>query len=532
MSRSAIAVGVVCLVLGIVAPLASAQDVVRTIEGEVPSEGDYFVIPFEVPEGVVEIEVRHDDLSEANILDWGLFDPSGFRGYGGGNTEPAIVGTGAASRSYLPGPITPGTWSVYVGKARIEEAPARYRVEIVLRETATLAPQPERAPYAAVDALDTEARWYAGDFHVHSRESGDAAGTLDEIAMVAESIDLDFVMLSEHNTTSQLELYAATQAAFPALLLVPGIEVTTYQGHAMSLGGTTWVDHRLGFEGVTMQEIAGAVHDDGALFSINHPSLNLGDACIGCAWSATLDGDAIDAIEIQTGALSVTSLFLPRTIARWEELVAAGHRVVALGGSDDHRAGTGTGRFDSPIGSPTTMVWAEELSVAAILEGVRRGRTVVKLAGADDPMVELSSPELGPDDDTIVADVVTLRVRVTGASLGASLRLVFSGVPGEEIEVVGDPFEHETTIIAGASEDFVRAELLIGGRPRVITNHLFVRPSTPGGPDAGVASDAGTSGEPGGGGCSCRVMHAPSGSSAWVAIGIGLVIAIRRRRSA
>ncbi|AKF04170.1 CehA/McbA family metallohydrolase [Sandaracinus amylolyticus] len=522
MSRTAIVLGLSFLLF---APRARAQEV---LEGEVPSEGDYFVIPFEVPEGVVEIEVRHDDLSDVNILDWGLFDPSGFRGYGGGNGEPAIVGIEAASRSYLPGPITPGTWNVYVGKARVDETPARYRVEIVLRDTATLAPQPERAPYAPVDALETGARWYAGDFHVHSRESGDASGTLDEIAMYAESIDLDFVMLSEHNTTSQLELYASTQAAHPALLLVPGIEVTTYQGHAMSLGGTTWIDHRLGYEGITMAEIAGAVRDDGALFSINHPSLSLGEACIGCAWSATLDGAAIDAIEIQTGALSVTSLFLPRTIMRWEELVAAGHHVVALGGSDDHRAGMGTGTFDSPIGSPTTMVWAEELSVGAILDGVRRGRTVVKLGGPDDPMIELSSPELGSESDTIVADTVTFRVRVTGAALGASVRLVRSGVPGEEIEVVGDPFEHETTMIAGASENFVRAELLIGGRPRVITSHVFVRPSTPGGPDAGVVPDAGAVGEPGGGGCSCRAMNAPSNAGAWAMLALAIVIARRR----
>src|SRR5690606_8035217 len=118
-----------------------------------------------------EIEVRHDDLSEANILDWGLRDPDGFRGWGGGNTEPAIVGEQAASRSYLPGPIAAGEWAVLIGQARIAETPARYRIEIVFRTTPTLAPQPERSPYAPV-ALRAGPAWFAGDFHVHSRESG------------------------------------------------------------------------------------------------------------------------------------------------------------------------------------------------------------------------------------------------------------------------------------------------------------------------------------------------------------------------
>src|SRR5688572_3583787 len=84
---------------------ASAEQIIP-ISGEVPGDASlFFVVPFEVPEGTLEIEVRHDDLSEANILDWGINDQAGaFRGWGGGNTEPAIVGIDSASRSYLTGP--------------------------------------------------------------------------------------------------------------------------------------------------------------------------------------------------------------------------------------------------------------------------------------------------------------------------------------------------------------------------------------------------------------------------------------------
>lgn len=521
--------------LAIGAPRVRAQETVLTFDGDVPADGDYFVIPFDVPAGIAEIEVRHDDLSEANILDWGLLGPGGaFRGYGGGNVEPAVVSAQAASRSYLPGEIAAGAWAVYVGKAKIDETPARYHVEVVLRETATLAPMPERRPYAPVAALSSEARWYAGDFHVHSRESGDASPTLEEIAVVAERHGLDFVMLSEHNTTSQLELYAEVQAAHPALLFVPGIEVTTYAGHAMSMGGTTWIDHRLGFEGRTIAAVADDVHADGALFSINHPALTIGDACIGCGWMAELGAEDVDAIEVQTGAYSVTGLFFSRVIARWEDLIADGRHVVAVGGSDDHRAGTGTGAFDSPIGSPTTMVFAEELSAAAILEGVRRGRTVVRLEGPDDPMVEILEPDVAHgESDTIVADATTLRVRVTGAAMGATLTIVRDGRAGEEIEVVADPFEHEETLIAGAGESFVRAQLAIGGRPRVITSHVFLRPLTPGGPDAGPAEvDAGAGAMPEGGSCGCRAAgRRASGGIATAIVAIAIASALRRRRA-
>jgi len=119
------------------------------LDGEVPLDDlDHFFLPFEVPAGTVEIEIRHDDQSDVNVLDWGLNDPEGFRGWGGGNAEPAIVGLDAASRSYLPGPIAPGTWNVVVGKVKVDESPATYHVEIVFRDTPTLPPQPEREPYA------------------------------------------------------------------------------------------------------------------------------------------------------------------------------------------------------------------------------------------------------------------------------------------------------------------------------------------------------------------------------------------------
>ena len=101
--------------------VAHAQDPCSiTIADTVPDAPDrHFFLPFEVPEGIVEIEVQHDNLSSENILDWGLDDPDGFRGWGGGNREPAIVGVQAATRSYVPGPIPAGTWEVVVGKAKI-----------------------------------------------------------------------------------------------------------------------------------------------------------------------------------------------------------------------------------------------------------------------------------------------------------------------------------------------------------------------------------------------------------------------------
>jgi len=106
----------VWITLGLLAgaSTARAQDPCSVhLAGTVPDDpATHFFLPFEVREGegIVEIEVQHDNLSSANILDWGLDDPNGFRGWGGGNSERAVVGIEAASRSYVPGPIPVGTW--------------------------------------------------------------------------------------------------------------------------------------------------------------------------------------------------------------------------------------------------------------------------------------------------------------------------------------------------------------------------------------------------------------------------------------
>jgi hypothetical protein len=467
----------------------------------------HFFVPFEVPDGVAEIEVRHDDLSDANILDWGLEDPQGFRGWGGGNTEPAVVGELAASRSYVPGPIPGGTWRVVVGEAKILEQPARYRIDVVLRDAPTLAPQ-ARAPYEAVAALSSQARWYRGDFHVHSIESGDARPPLDEIADFAKSRGLDFVVITDHNTLTAQDFFVEVQTRHPDLLLVPGMEFTTYWGHATALGATVRVDDKVELAGASIELAVDAFAAQGALFSINHPTLDLGDLCIGCAWKLEIDPARIDGVEIATGGWSQSGqLFAESAIAFWDLVCATGRHVVALGGSDDHRAGVDLGTFDSPIGDPTTLVFADELSVAAIIEGVRRGRTVVKLQGPNDPMLELAT-----------SGTRALRATMTGG-VGASVRFVRNGVPLEAAAVDSDPFVQELAITPPASgEDRYRAEVLVDDHPRTVTSHVWIAPAP-----ASVTRVEAL------GGCGCRSSMSSGAPAGWMMALCVALIALRRQ---
>ncbi len=452
------------------------------LTGAVPVEGgDYLLVPFTVPAGTVELTVAHDDGSASQILDWGVWSPDGFRGWGGGLTEPAVIGVAESSRGYRAGPIAPGAWWVVIGKAKLQGEPGQYVIDLEFRDAAELPVRP-RAPWAAV-TLATERRWYAGDFHVHSEESGDASATFDQIVDLARGRGLDFVVLTDHNTDAHVPRLAARQAGLPDLLLVRGAEVTTYAGHGNAVGTGAYVDHRVGLDGVGAPSILAAVAAQGGAFVVNHPALALGELCIGCAWDhADTPWAEVDAIEIQTGNADLTAaVFTPRSIALWDREEDAGHPLAAVGGSDDHRAGMETGAVAARIGSPTTMVLADALSEAALVEAVRAGRTVVKLRGPDDPMVELVARDaagaraVGLGETLREVGEAELEATVGGAAAaGAIVELWRDGQLVASTPVPADGATVRFVRPVTGQRERYRVELTRDGLRLTVTSHVYV----------------------------------------------------------
>ena len=134
---------------------------------------------------------------------------------------------------------------------------------------------------------------------------------------------LDFVNLSDHNTDSHLGLAAAAQLAQlaqpaePGVLLLRGAEITTYAGHGNAVGLGAYVDHRIGLAGRTIGQVLDDVTAQRAVFLVNHPTLDLGDSCIGCAWGhPDTPWDKVTGMEVITGKWDVVErLFVPRTVA-------------------------------------------------------------------------------------------------------------------------------------------------------------------------------------------------------------------------
>lgn len=488
------------------------------LEGTVTADGgDYADVPFTCPAGTKEIEIDHADNSDTAILDFGVWSASGFRGWSGGLTDPITIGVDQSSRGYLPGPIADGeAWTMVIGKALLDSTGAHYTIDVTCRDTETL-PVLAKAAYTPV-VMSTERRWYKGDFHVHSVQSGDATASLQANVDLAHSRGLDFINGSDHNTISQHALIAAQQASWP-ILVMRGAEITTYSGHGNAVGIHDYVDHRLGYQGRTIGNVIDDVKAQGGIFIVNHPATDLGTGCIGCGWKHLDDvpWDEVAGIEVLTAGYQLGVIaYTPKVIEMWDALEDQGHRIAAVSGSDDHTAGIGEGTVGAPVGSPASRVLADELSEAGIMDAVRKRHTMVMMRGPDDPIVDVQMKtadgklaDIGDDVPGIAT--AELPTHITGAS-GYFLQLWRDGQKALEVPVTSNDFTTTLTDTPTAGAHRYRVELDDQGSDRVVvTSHFYVT----------------ATGKADGGGCATG----PGGALAGMLLpALGLLISRRRRR--
>src|SRR5207302_7194795 len=135
----------------------------------------------------------------------------------------------------------------------------------------------------------------------------------------------------------------------------------------------------------TISQQVAAFH---GLISINHPGAPTGASCMGCGWNApNTDYKSITAVEaINGGSLDGPGSGIPF----WQEKLNAGYRLTGIGGSDNHEA-VYPAMVRSAIGHPITVVYADDLSERAILDGVRSGHVFVDLEGSTDRGIEFSA---------------------------------------------------------------------------------------------------------------------------------------------
>jgi hypothetical protein len=213
--------------------------------------------------------------------------------------------------------------------------------------------------------------WLKGDLHAHTTYS-DGDSSVSTVISKAESLGMDYFVITDHNTVSQLDdpAYRSDRMA-----ILYGFEWTTGKGHAniWSAEKEYFPDILATLESTDAYSAAGLAHSKGALFSINHPT-----AWFCCPWELDVEKN-VDSIEIWNSMYRVPNFNMVAGHPFWDFELVKGERIAAVGGSDTHdHKGIQSLLFN--IGNPTTWVYSKEKSGDAVIEAIRNGRTSISYA--------------------------------------------------------------------------------------------------------------------------------------------------------
>lgn len=312
-------------------------------------EGQYYTLPFDVPEGVVKITVSYDyykptsglmgDLMPSNTVDIGLADEkSNFLGWSGSSHKTIYVGEYDSSAGYLSQKIRSGRWQIIIGAYHVMDE----GVEVT---------------YTIDFEKEGEVLLY-GDLHMHSTAS-DGAFSAFELGKAAKEKGLDFIGIANHNNFAEnLHL-----PHIDGLTFIPAVEWTHYKGHMNFFGVPAPFENSfIANTKDEMQSIITHAKNLGAVISVNHPMCPL------CPYKWE-DENAFDMMEIWNGPMRPSN---ENAIEWWTKLLSQGRRVPAVGGSDYHKP-----MQFARLGHPVTAVYSASRSAEDILSAIKRGNCFI-----------------------------------------------------------------------------------------------------------------------------------------------------------
>ncbi len=339
-------------------------------------------------------------------------------------------------------------------------------------------------------AFSTEAGWYKGELHAHSKYGG-GQESVEELIKRAEKSSLDFLAITDRNTMA-----ACDDSAFKSdkVVLIPALEWgSDDKGVALIYAPGTFPsvsdDFRDG------QGVVYRVQSQGGLFAIAHPCfpqmpwqrgyayVNLIEVwCRGWREIPPVGLNALDAehkrkdtsgrlvhsmsIAANTTALSANG----QATLFWDNELKRGLRASPIAGSLSWGKST-------PLGQPVTYVYAKEKSLAGILEGLRRGCTFL----TTDP----KGPKLYFEADVLSDGKSDIKPGgIIPAGVDATLYVNVLGAKGYKVQILCDG---EPVLTKNIDKD----DLMVKFKPNIINVSTYRAQVTASMPEKGYSEGFG-----------------------------------------
>lgn len=294
-----------------------------------------------------------------------LFDPQNFRGnrmdpFTRGEVKLDLwVGVDQAGDGGIPGKMPAGEWKALIDIGHIHE-PITFRLKVDCETGTNVESLPVDSPGNIIHK--NRPGWYAGELHCHSSES-DGVQPVKDVVQAAVDAGLDYLAITDHFTSSQWR--KLLPLASKPVALLQSCEITSHRGHANLHGLNRWVDVFVDRPTWGFNQAAEDTHKQGGLFCVNHPFSGP------YGWADPLfDWKNADLLEIYHGMEGCNNSY---QLGLWDQQLNLGRKIIGVGGSDSHDPYHEHQRF----GRLVTYVYADKLSEAGIIAGLKRGRVYV-----------------------------------------------------------------------------------------------------------------------------------------------------------
>ena len=195
------------------------------------------------------------------------------------------------------------------------------------------------------------------DLHVHSLFSADGVSRPEDLIAAARAAGLNGFAITDHNTCDAVDymishgLMRADGQPVDGMLVIPGIEVTTADGHLLCLGCVL----PSSLKGMPSAEVCRLAQEAGGLAVAPHPY----DLFRAGIRESVLDTLPLDGLEVFNAATTL------KRHNRKAYDYAQKRGLPMTAGSDAHHAGA--------VGVACTIVETDDFSVRGVLEALRRG---------------------------------------------------------------------------------------------------------------------------------------------------------------
>jgi predicted metal-dependent phosphoesterase TrpH len=204
------------------------------------------------------------------------------------------------------------------------------------------------------------------DLHIHTNHS-DSSSPVEKILEAARKRSLDAIAITDHNT--MVAYYYAVKIATD-LIIIPGFEINTVDGHLLILG-----IKNLPFKSLrSAMEITKYARKNNGVIIIPHPNIPF----IGVS-EKVIRQIVPDAIETHNSNVPFFNYFTKKNTKLADKL-----SLPKTGGSDAHN--------HKSVGDAYTIVDAASKTVDSILEAVKEGKT--QPVGISSPYKEPFKPSL------------------------------------------------------------------------------------------------------------------------------------------